>query len=238
MSDEMKIGKFRWAVGSILLGGALVAGVAGLATGSGQAFGDDDGDEGRKQRKAFVADAVYQKECGSCHLAYPPNLLPQESWRRVMAGLEDHFGENAALDAATSMHISSYLAGGDKPKTAGKAAVVPVANWSDIMQKLEGHVGKNGKVDAEGAKIIARYLDQPIPVEQAGNLEKMLPDASLRITEQPRFLRKHDEVPKKMVAGNPKVGSFSQCDRCHADAAKGDFNEHRVDIPGFGRWND
>ena len=61
MSDEMKIGKFRWAVGSILLGGALVAGVAGLATGSGQAFGDDDGDEGRKQRKAFVADAVYQK---------------------------------------------------------------------------------------------------------------------------------------------------------------------------------
>jgi len=34
-------------------------------------------------------------------MAYPAMLLPEQSWRKVMAGLEDHFGDNAELDATT-----------------------------------------------------------------------------------------------------------------------------------------
>ena len=42
--------------------------------------------------------ASYAAECGSCHLAYPPALLSAGDWRRIMAGLNDHFGTDAAVD--------------------------------------------------------------------------------------------------------------------------------------------
>ncbi|MEW6678292.1 MAG: diheme cytochrome c [Pseudomonadota bacterium] len=44
------------------------------------------------------AGKVYVNECGSCHTAFAPGLLPARSWRRMMAELEDHFGEDASLD--------------------------------------------------------------------------------------------------------------------------------------------
>ncbi len=40
---------------------------------------------------------TYVNECGSCHTAYAPGLLPSRSWRKMMAGLEDHFGEDASV---------------------------------------------------------------------------------------------------------------------------------------------
>jgi len=40
------------------------------------------------------------------------------------------------------------------------------------------------------------------------------------------------------VTGNPTVKSISQCDACHTDAERGTFNEHDINIPGYGRWDD
>ena len=53
----------------------------------------------------------YESECGACHFAYQPGLLPGRSWNVLMAGLENHFGENAELDTATAGRIAAYLAG-------------------------------------------------------------------------------------------------------------------------------
>ena len=58
----------------------------------------------------YAQDPVYMDECGACHLAYAPDLLPVTSWQKVMDGLEDHFGDNAELDEETAGHISEYLA--------------------------------------------------------------------------------------------------------------------------------
>jgi mono/diheme cytochrome c family protein len=55
--------------------------------------------------------ALYRKECGACHLAYPPGLLPAESWRRTLGGLERHFGQNAELDQGTLAALDRWLAG-------------------------------------------------------------------------------------------------------------------------------
>ena len=52
----------------------------------------------------------YQQECASCHVAYPPGLLPAESWRRLMTGLPRHFGADASLDAASVKVLSNWLA--------------------------------------------------------------------------------------------------------------------------------
>lgn len=51
----------------------------------------------------------WKAECGSCHVAYPPKLLPAESWKAVMGGLDKHFGSDASLDAATAAEISTFL---------------------------------------------------------------------------------------------------------------------------------
>jgi len=56
-----------------------------------------------------VSNATYAAECGGCHFAYPPGLLPARSWRALLAGLDDHFGENAELPADTLAQLTEYV---------------------------------------------------------------------------------------------------------------------------------
>lgn len=66
--------------------------------------------EGARRAPAVPLLPTYQQECGACHLAYPPGLLPAASWQRVMSGLQRHFGTDASLDAASTQQISTWLA--------------------------------------------------------------------------------------------------------------------------------
>lgn len=52
---------------------------------------------------------TWQAECASCHVAYPPKLLPAPAWRRMMAGLDQHFGTDASVDARTAAEIGAFL---------------------------------------------------------------------------------------------------------------------------------
>lgn len=56
-----------------------------------------------------VSHEPTKKECGECHMAFQPGLLPAESWRGIMAGLADHFGEDASLEADLAAEIEAYL---------------------------------------------------------------------------------------------------------------------------------
>ena len=58
---------------------------------------------------APVADPMVKDECGSCHLAFAPSMLPASSWRRMMADLRNHFGDDASLDPAVTTKITEYL---------------------------------------------------------------------------------------------------------------------------------
>jgi len=60
------------------------------------------------QEKSTVA--LYQKECGSCHMAYQPQFLPKRSWDKTMNTLENHFGTDASLDPSDHKTIQNYLA--------------------------------------------------------------------------------------------------------------------------------
>ena len=53
---------------------------------------------------------MYETECGDCHAAFHPSLLPAKSWADMMATLDDHFGEDASLDPDTINEIALYLA--------------------------------------------------------------------------------------------------------------------------------
>lgn len=54
-------------------------------------------------------DSTYVKECGSCHMAYPPSLGTSSRWIALMAGLADHFGEDASLEPKLMSSIRAYL---------------------------------------------------------------------------------------------------------------------------------
>lgn len=55
------------------------------------------------------APASYEAECASCHMAYPPGLLSEQSWKNVMSGLSKHFGTDASVDAKTQAEIANWL---------------------------------------------------------------------------------------------------------------------------------
>lgn len=61
------------------------------------------------ERPTIIPDATVTKECGSCHMAFPAEMLPARSWTALMEGLSSHFGENAALDAAKRKEILDWL---------------------------------------------------------------------------------------------------------------------------------
>jgi len=166
------------------------------------ASGDDDSGSHYEEQwwqpqpgVAPVENAEYTEECGSCHMAYPAGLLPAESWRVMMAGLDDHFGDNAELDAPTNRALTDYL----------------VANSADMSSYRR-----------------SRKLMRSLPVSMA----------PLRITDLPYFRHEHDEIPSRLVAKNPDVGSLSNCVACHRRGERGSFSERDIHIPGFGRWDD
>ena len=55
------------------------------------------------------APASYESECASCHMAYPPALLSQQSWKNVMSSLSKHFGTDASVDPKTQTELTNWL---------------------------------------------------------------------------------------------------------------------------------
>ena len=106
----------NWIIGGLIAVTGLTA--TGLVIGSQyeREYGERGEHEGygyrygiKRQDVASVNSALYKQECGSCHFAYQPGLLPAASWWKLMDGLADHFGENAELDADTLKQLREYL---------------------------------------------------------------------------------------------------------------------------------
>lgn len=88
--------------------------------------------------------ASYTTECGSCHLAYPPALLAARDWQRLMAGLDDHFGSDAAVDPKKEAEISSFL-----QRHAGNAAKLGDAGNPPRISTTARFVRKHREVPAK-----------------------------------------------------------------------------------------
>ncbi|MGE5504594.1 MAG: diheme cytochrome c [Actinomycetota bacterium] len=80
-----------------LIAAAVLAGLAAPAAAS------------EMERVAPVRDALTKKECGSCHMAFQPELLPASAWKAVMADLAKHYSDDASLPADKAAAIRDYL---------------------------------------------------------------------------------------------------------------------------------
>ena len=89
-----------------------------------------DEDYKRKYLKV-VNNPIYIENCGACHFAYQPELLPSSSWRSILDRLDDHFGDSLELDPETKGVILRYLEENAAEHSTAKRAV-------KIMRSLGG----------------------------------------------------------------------------------------------------
>lgn len=68
-------------------------------------------------------DAQYVKICGDCHVPFNPSLRTAEAWTKLMASLDDHFGENAHLPEADAKAMTDYLVANSAEHWDTRAAV-------------------------------------------------------------------------------------------------------------------
>lgn len=127
---------------------------------------------------------------------------------------------------------------------AYQAGLLPARSWDKMMGDLENHFDENAELDKDIQVALAKYLVKNAADDANYKRSKRIMnslgknDTPLRITETPYFIRKHDEIPRRMVQDNPKLGSFSKCAACHVNAEKGSYEEDEVHIPGVGKWDD
>ena len=98
-----------------------------------------------------VTDPVVKEECGSCHLAFAPSMLPASSWKRMMADLKNHFGDDATIDAASAARITDYLVAntadkGGQPFSSKLLRGVSAANAPLRITELPKWVNEHRKV--------------------------------------------------------------------------------------------
>lgn len=114
-----------------------------LIFGSTMAYADSD-------KLSVPNHPKWKEECGSCHIAYPPQLLTAENWQQMMGGLDKHYGANAMLDSKTTKEILDFLqrhAGAGARHSAASLRIsdtswfnrehreVSKNNWSDPVVK-------------------------------------------------------------------------------------------------------
>lgn len=94
------------------------------------------------------------EECGECHMAYQPALLPRESWAAIMDDLPNHFGEDASLPPGLTAEIRAYLVGASAP--ARRQAERPALKiteqrwWRHEHDDIRAPAWQDPKVGARG----------------------------------------------------------------------------------------
>ncbi len=135
-----------------MLAAALITTVATIPS----AHADDDDDDHYERRSERHSEkyggenrgkpalpaqtnAKFQQECSACHIAYAPGLLPAESWRKMMAGLDKHFGSDASLDAKDNKEISAYLVKNASNRWGSQTAPLRITETAWFKRKHDAH---------------------------------------------------------------------------------------------------
>ena len=93
------------------------------------------GENRGKSLQPAQTNAKFQKECSDCHIAYAPGLLPAESWRKVMAGLDKHFGTDASLDAQDNKEITAFLVNNASNRWSAPTAPLKITETAWFKRK-------------------------------------------------------------------------------------------------------
>ncbi len=95
-----------------------------------------------------IGNKTYKSECGTCHVAYPPQLLPAASLRLIMSGLDKHFGSDASIDPKAAEELGRYLAqnAGQRRGLEGTPAKNPGAGMTPRISTTPWFIKEHRKV--------------------------------------------------------------------------------------------
>ncbi|PHS79168.1 MAG: hypothetical protein COB59_03225 [Rhodospirillaceae bacterium] len=150
-----------------------------------------------------VDDPIAKSECSDCHMAYPPILLPQASWEKILGNLSDHFGDDASLDDATVKSLTEYFVKNSND--------VVLAKYEKIFEEMKAAKIKEGKN--------VKFLRPPGMLRTAKKWSsKFHPE---RIQDLPRFRSKHNFSARCLpiienVMKRAKIQTMAMCSDCHA----------------------
>jgi len=118
---------------------------------AGKYSGKYGGENRGKPLQPAQTNAKFHQECSSCHIAYAPGLLPAESWRKMMAGLDQHFGSDASLDAGDNREITAFLVNNASNRWSAPTAPLRISEAAWFKHKhdereINPSVWKNPKV--------------------------------------------------------------------------------------------
>ena len=86
--------------------------------------------------RPIATNATWKAECGSCHIAYPPRLLPASAWRRMLTRLDEHFGSDASIDQRTAADIGAFLeANAGRGKRASDSGTLRISEMPWFRRK-------------------------------------------------------------------------------------------------------
>lgn len=125
------------AVLAMAIGAAAVpAGAEGAPTPGALQLAAATTDGATASAPAAIPAEQFATECGACHMAFPPGLLPVRSWAAIMSGLADHFGEDASLDPDATQGIADYLAANAADVGGRSAKVLRGLKASDVVVRV------------------------------------------------------------------------------------------------------
>jgi len=122
--------------------------------------------------------------------------------------------------------------------------LLPEKSWLKMMSNLENHFGTDASLAKEEHDTLVGYLrinssDKAMEYKRSRKMTQSISfyDTPIKITEVPYFIKKHREIPKRMITQN-EVKTLSNCAACHTTAQKGIYSERAIKIPNYGRWDD
>ena len=101
---------------------------------TGAAWGDE------LERVPPITSATAKKECGACHMAYQPQFLPADAWRRMFGELDRHFGTDASLAESMRQEILDYYIAHAGKARAGEAVtsrITETPQWIQAHRKVK-----------------------------------------------------------------------------------------------------
>ena len=104
-------------------------------------------------------EPLYAKECAACHTPHHPSLAPASTWMKIMAGLSEHFGDNAALEPSQTTTLLVYVTRNSSETSdshaanrlrladpAGSLRITETAGWKSLHHDVEPGAFKSPRV--------------------------------------------------------------------------------------------
>ncbi len=104
-------------------------------------------------------DPLLVKECSSCHLPFSAGWLPKASWRKIMANLDNHFGDDARLTEDRRKAVEeALLARAGDAKTERPSPFIKGVNGDEAPMRLTETYGfqRKHKKFKPGSPMLAR----------------------------------------------------------------------------------